>query len=200
MLIIGAIILLSVGFSMYSQNKSGSKIEVEGKSAATLTQPMWPQIAFTLGIMALFVFTFMETINLSQLGRIFPVSIAVVGMATAAMVLWPQIRGNRSSGAVFDAESKEVSDQLGPMTPLKYIGWLVGFVAAIALVGYFLAVVLFFVAFLRIVARSGWVQILLLTLMGAIILLILTSALNLILPEGLLQNHFYDRLPWPLVS
>ena len=35
---------------------------------------------------------------------------------------------------------------------------------------------------------------------GAIILLILTSALNLILPEGLLQNHFYDRLPWPLVS
>ncbi len=86
------------------------------------------------------------------------------------------------------------------MTPLKYIGWLVGFVAAIALVGYFLAVVLFFVAFLRIVARSGWVQTLLLTLMGAIILLILTSALNLILPEGLLQNHFYDRLPWPLVS
>ena len=59
--------------------------------------------------------------------------VAVVGMATAAMVLWPQIRGNRSSGAVFDAESKEVSDQLGPMTPLKYIGWLVGFVAAIAL-------------------------------------------------------------------
>lgn len=199
-LIIGAIILLSVGFSMYSQKKSGSKIEVEGKSAATLTQSMWPQVAFTMGIMALFVFTFVETINLSQLGRIFPVSIAIVGMGAAAMVLWPQIRGNRASGAVFDAESKEASDQLGPMTPLKYIGWLVGFVATIALVGYFLAVVLFFLAFLRIVAKSGWVQTLLLTLMGAIILLILTSALNLILPEGLLQQHFYDRLPWPLVS
>jgi putative tricarboxylic transport membrane protein len=199
-LIIAAIIVLSVGFSMYSQKKSGTKIEVEGKSAATLTQSMWPQIAFTLAIMALFVFTFFETINLSQLGRIFPVSIAVVGMGAALLVLWPQIRGNRASGAVFDAESKEVKDQLGSMTPLKYIAWLVGFVATIAVVGYFLAVVLFFVAFLRLVAKSGWLQVLILTAAGAGLLMLMTSALNLTLPEGLLQQHFYDRLPWPLVS
>ena len=134
-LIIGAIILLSVGFSMYSQKKSGSKIEVEGKSAATLTQPMWPQIAFTLGIMALFVFTFVETINLSQLGRIFPVSIAVVGMATAAMVLYCRSAATGPAG-LFDANQGGVGPAC-PMTPLKYIGWLVGFVAAIALVGYF---------------------------------------------------------------
>ena len=102
--------------------------------------------------------------------------------------------------AVFDAESKEVADQLGDMTPLKYIAWLVGFVATIALVGYFLAVVLFFVAFLRLVAKSGWLQVLILTGMGAGLLLVMTSALNLTLPEGLLQQHFYDRLPWPLVS
>lgn len=199
-LIIAAIIVLSVGFSMYSQKKSGTKIEVEGKSAATLTQSMWPQIAFTLAIMALFVFTFFETINLSQLGRIFPVSIAVVGMGAALLVLWPQIRGNRASGAVFDAELKEVKDQLGSMTPLKYIAWLVGFVATIAVVGYFLAVVLFFVAFLRLVAKSGWLQVLILTAAGAGLLMLMTSALNLTLPEGLLQQHFYDRLPWPLVS
>lgn len=199
-LIIAAIIVLSVGFSMYSQKKSGTKIEVEGKSAATLTQSMWPQIAFTLAIMALFVFTFFETINLSQLGRIFPVSIAVVGMGAALLVLWPQIRGNRASGAVFDAESKEVKDQLGSMTPLRYIAWLVGFVATIAVVGYFLAVVLFFVAFLRLVAKSGWLQVLILTAAGAGLLMLMTSALNLTLPEGLLQQHFYDRLPWPLVS
>ncbi|MCP6423099.1 hypothetical protein NL463_27725, partial [Klebsiella pneumoniae] len=91
------------------------------------------------------------------------VSIAVVGMGAALLVLWPQIRGNRASGAVFDAESKEVKDQLGSMTPLKYIAWLVGFVATIAVVGYFLAVVLFFVAFLRLVAKSGWLQVLILT-------------------------------------
>lgn len=199
-LVIGAIIVLSVGLSMYSQRKSGTKTEVEGKSAATLTQLMWPQIAFTLAMMGLFVFTFFETVNLSQLGRIFPVSVALVGLGAGLMVLWPQIRGNRASGAVFDSESKEVAEQLGTLTPLKYIGWLVGFVATIALVGYFLAVVTFFLVFLRTVAKAGWVQTLILTAMGAGLLLVMTSALNLILPEGLLQDMFYDSLPWPLVS
>ena len=199
-LVIAVIIALSVGFSMYSSRKEGGKIETEGKSAATATQSLWPQVTFTLAMMALFVFTFMETINLSQLGRVFPVGVAVVGLLAGAFVLWPQIRGNRASGAVFDAESKEPEDVTGPMTPLKYIGWLVGMVVGIALVGYFLAIMGFFVVFLRTIAKASWLQTLLLTLLGAAILLTMTWALNLLLPEGLLQRYFFDYLPWPLVS
>ena len=78
------------------------------------------------------------------------------------------------------------------------MGWE-QWVAIIALVGYFLALMIFFVAFLRIVAKAGWLQTLLLTALAAVVLMALTSGLNLVLPEGLLQDRFYDQLFWPLV-
>lgn len=197
-LIIAAIILLSVFFSIRAGRGDGGKIQTEGVGAVPLTTSLMPQIAFTLAVMGLFVFTLYETLGLSLLGSIFPVSVAIAGLLACLFVLYPQARGNRDSGAVFDGESIREDDD-GSMTLLRYIGWLTAFVAIIALVGYFLALMIFFVAFLRMVAKSGWLQTLLLTVLAAAILMTLTSALNLVLPEGLLQDRFYDHLFWPLV-
>lgn len=197
-LVIAAIILLSVFFSIRAGRGDGGKIQTEGVGAVPLTTSLMPQIAFTLAVMGLFVFTLYETLGLSLLGSIFPVSVAIAGLLACLFVLYPQARGNRDSGAVFDGESIREDDD-GSMTLLRYIGWLTAFVAIIALVGYFLALMIFFVAFLRMVAKSGWLQTLLLTVLAAAILMTLTSALNLVLPEGLLQDRFYDHLFWPLV-
>lgn len=56
-----------------------------------------------------------------------------------------------------------------------------------------------FLLFLRLIARAGWVQTIILTLIAAGILMLLSSALNLVLPAGILQEMFYDQLFWPLV-
>ena len=159
---------------------------------------MWPQIVFTLGVAGFFVFTLYETVGLSFLGKVFPIGVASVGLLAALLVLWPQIRGNRASREVFDGEELRKADDDGPVGPLRYMAWLAAFVAAIGLVGYFLALVIFFVAFLRIVGKSSWLQTLILTAAAAGLVMVLANSLNMVMPEGLLQEHYYQYLFWPL--
>lgn len=197
-LVIAAIIILSVWLSLRSSKGEGGKIETEGGGGLSESYPLWPQIAFTLGVIGFFAFALYETVGLSPLGSVFPVSVAVVGVVASLVVLWPQIRGNRASGAVHDGEAAMTDEEPGPVSPLKYVLWLAGFVGAIALVGYFLALMAFFVIFLRVVAKCGWLQILALTAAAAAVILTMAYSLNLVLPEGLLQDRFYDQLVWPL--
>jgi len=75
------------------------------------------------------------------------------------------------------------------------LGWLGAFVAAIALVGFFAALIVFFVVFLRVMARISWARIALLTGAACAFMLVLIQALNLVLPGGLAQAYF--DLPWP---
>ncbi|WP_294930819.1 tripartite tricarboxylate transporter permease [uncultured Paracoccus sp.] len=196
-IVIGLIIILSVWLGARS-NKGGGSIQTEGSGAISDTTQMWPQIVFTLGVAGFFVFTLYETVGLSFLGKVFPIGVASVGLLAALLVLWPQIRGNRASREVFDGEELRKTDDDGPVGPLRYMAWLAAFVAAIGLVGYFLALVIFFVAFLRIVGKSSWLQTLILTAAAAGLVMVLANSLNMVMPEGLLQEHYYQYLFWPL--
>lgn len=196
-MIIAAIILLSVWLGARAGKKDGGKIQTEGAGKISDTTPIWPQIAFTLFIVALFVFTAYEAIGLSFLAQVFPAGIATVGLIAAVAVLWPQLRGNRASSAVFDGEDERKQEDDGPVGPVRYIAWLAGFVGLIAVAGYFIALLVFFVAFLKFVAKISWLKTAALTLLAAAIILSLASALNMQLPGGLLQDHFYHQLVWP---
>ena len=196
-IVIGLIIILSVWLGARS-NKGGGSIQTESSGAISDTTHMWPQIVFTLAVAGFFAFTLYETIGLSFLGKVFPVGVASVGLLAALLVLWPQIRGNRTSREVFDGEELRKADDDGPVGPLRYMAWLAAFVAAIGLVGYFLALVIFFVAFLRIVGKSSWLQTLILTGAAAGLVMMLANSLNMVMPEGLLQEHYYQYLFWPL--
>jgi hypothetical protein len=66
----------------------------------------------------------------------------------------------------------------------------------VALVGFFLALVAFFILFLRIMARCSYLQIAILTAAAAGSILVLANALNLVFPGGLLQEMY--NLPWPI--
>ena len=67
--------------------------------------------------------------------------------------------------------------------------------AATALLGFVLATLLFFVAFLRLKARTAWPMTLGLTAGAIAVLGVLTRVLLVELPSGLLQATF--ELPWP---
>ena len=79
-----------------------------------------------------------------------------------------------------------------------FAAWVLVFVALLGLVGFFLALLIFFMAFMRTVAKTGWLQAVTLTAAAAAMILVLTWFLNMHLPAGLLQDHFYSVLPWPL--
>ncbi|RJL09338.1 tripartite tricarboxylate transporter permease [Paracoccus siganidrum] len=196
-IVIGLIIILSVWLGARA-NKGGGSVQTEGSGAISDSTHMWPQVAFTAGVICVFVFTLYETVGLSLLGKVFPIGVALVGLLAALLIIWPQWRGNRASREVFDGEDARRIDDDGPVGPLFYVAWLAAFVGAIGLVGYFLALVAFFVAFLRIVAKSSWGQTLVLTGAAAGLVLLLASALNMVMPSGLLQDHFHNYLIWPL--
>ncbi|MDC7258512.1 tripartite tricarboxylate transporter permease [Shinella sp. YE25] len=158
---------------------------------------LWPQVVFTAIAVAFFVFTIVEGAENSFLDAVFPIAVGMVGLLTAATVLFWQVRGATGRGTAgnmnFDLDDGTTSGSLW-----RFVGWLVGFVAAIGLVGFTLALIGFFVAFLKIVARSSWLQTLVLTAAAVGLVLLLTSILHMNLPGGLLQNQFYDQLVWPL--
>jgi putative tricarboxylic transport membrane protein len=80
--------------------------------------------------------------------------------------------------------------------PWRYVLWLAGLLVASALVGFFIAIVAFFILFLRVEAQASWVRTVVLTGAAASFLLVLADALVLDFPPGLLQDNV--DLPWPI--
>jgi hypothetical protein len=120
------------------------------------------------------------------------VAVAAIGGAAVLLVLVVQARGATGAGtANFDQEAKTTD-----AGPWPFVGWALGFLGLTMLIGFFAALALFFLGFLRVVARCGWVQTLVLTAAACAFILVMASSLNLIFPGGLLQEHM--DLPWPL--
>lgn len=191
-LVILAVTVLSVWAGMRTRPGGTVTVNTEGSAETSRARQLWPQIVFALVVLATFGFTLQQGLKNSFLALIMPVAIAVVGGAATLILLWALMRGPEAAGtANFDSEAN--ADDHGPW---PFVGWFAGFIALVALVGFFAALVVFFIIFLRVVARSSWVQTAMLTLGAAVFILVLVDALNLVLPSGLLQD-MYD-LPWPL--
>ncbi|WP_157070116.1 tripartite tricarboxylate transporter permease [Aureimonas frigidaquae] len=193
-LVIAAIIALSVWLGARSTKSGGSfNTEATGSESADRPTQFGPQIAFSLLILGIFLFAAYESWKLSFLGGVFTAGVAAVGLAATAFVLVPQLGRKVGANANYDAEANRDADD--NVSPYAYIGWLAGFVASIAVIGFFAALLLFFMTFLRVVAKASWLTSLLLTAGIATVMLTLASSLNLVFPAGYLQLWF--DLPWP---
>ncbi|GGA38567.1 tripartite tricarboxylate transporter permease [Pelagibacterium lentulum] len=174
--------------------ESAASVATEGASEKATAAQIWPQLVFGALVLAAFGFTFYESYSLSQLGGIFPTTVAIIGLVATVVALAPLVLGKLDSSANFDAETaRRESDIRGGAWAM--LGWLAAFVGAVALVGFFAGLMIFFLVFLRVVAKASWVRTIILTIAAAIFILALARALNLVMPAGLLQAHF--NLPWP---
>ncbi|TQF77516.1 tripartite tricarboxylate transporter permease [Elioraea sp. Yellowstone] len=190
-LVILAITLLSVWAGLRARPGGAATVHTEGSAEAARARHLGPQIAFALVTLAVFAFTLQQGLKNSFLALIMPVAVAVVGGLATLLLLWALLRGPEAAGtANFDGEANAADSG-----PWPFLGWFAAFIGLVALIGFFAALLLFFVLFLRLVARSSWVQIAVLTAGAAAFVLVLADALNLVFPGGLLQD-IYD-LPWP---
>ena len=190
---IALFILALTALSLWSGvRRSKAAVNTEGSVETSRARNMLPQVLFSAVLLGTFGFVFYEGMRNSYLAAIMPMATAILGGLAVRAVLVVQARGPLAAGtANFDADAN--STDAGPW---PFVGWVLGFLVLTGLVGFFLALAVFFLAFLRVVARCGWVQTLLLSGAACGFILVLAYMLNLIFPGGLLQDH-YD-LPWPL--
>lgn len=172
-------------------------LATEGTSIAAITRrQLWPQIIFLTSVIAFAVYFVFNVWNLTILSSIFPISVAAITLVFAATAMTVLLLGRTQSSIVFDSEVgwRERGEYRTGL--LYYMLWITGFLIAIYLVGFVLAVILFFAAFLTLHAHSRWWTTLIMIACVVAALATLGAVLNVNLPNGLLQNVI--SLPWPL--
>lgn len=196
-LIIAAVTAVSV--LLGSRSRVGEEGVVRGGAAGPhpAAGRRRPQILFTTALLALFAYAIADGLRHSFLASVFPVGVGAASLLAGGYLLWsvtgrridhPANQDNEVTGA-------HVGDP-GVASPWSSFAWFAALFALAALVGYILAVAIFFLVFLRKRASRGWAMSIAFTIAMLAAVLVLGHALNLDFPRGLLQG--YVELPWPL--
>jgi TctA family transporter len=186
-LIIGALILLFVGLGIRQRRLAEREEDMPDAPSRR------PQALFALVPVAIFALTLWDASKQSFLGAIFPAAVAAVMLLISIPVALTLFAAKDAGSLAHDEEARPNSEHGGFWT---YLGWFAGLVGASALVGFLLANLAFFLAFLRIAARCSWLSTLVLTAVATGGLVLVADILVLDFPSGLLQELL--ELPWPL--
>ena len=192
-LIIGAITILSVYFGLRNRVDDTG---VDGLEMPTSHGTRGLQLVFAVAMLGLFGIALHDAMAHSFLGAVFPMGVAVVGLVFGIILLIHLVRGHSDHPAFFDYEL--VGDHVG-QEGLGWFwsgpAWIAGLVVGTAIFGFYIAMIAFFIAFLRIRAGASWVKTLVMTACAALFILGLAYMLSLNFPSGMLQDMV--RLPWP---
>lgn len=189
------LVLVILGLTLLSLwaglRKSSGAVNTEGSVETSRARRMWPQLAFGAFLLLLFGFVVLEGLKNSYLAMLFPVIVGSLGFAMVLLVMAAQLRGPVKAGtANFDTEANATD-----RGPWPFLLWFAAFIAGVAVVGFFAALIVWFAVFLTVVARTKPLMTLLLTAAACGFILVLASFLNLVFPGGWLQEMY--RLPWP---
>ncbi|MFT7026635.1 MAG: TctA family transporter [Paracoccaceae bacterium] len=192
-IIIALMTVVSVWFGLKNRvDDSGPMTD-----AATAPIPVMPQVLFAAAMLAVFAFALWDALGQSRLGGVFPMGVAVVGLMFGLILTISLVRGGSTHPAFFDYEA--TGDHVGDAgNGWLWSGalWIAALVALTALLGFYLAMIVFFVSFLQLRAKASWARTVMLTAGAAGFILALAYALSLNFPSGYLQD-VYD-LPWPI--
>ena len=193
-LIIAALTLISIYFGLRNRVDDTGPT---GDAVVTSRSSRNIQIWFALAMMAFFGLALWDAASHSFLGAIFPLGVGVVGVLFGAILLLHLWSGREDHPAFFDYEI--VGDHVGNEgNGWFWAGpaWIGGLVLATAVVGFYISMIGFFIAFLRLRAKASWLRTLIMAGCAAGFILGLAYMLSLNFPSGWLQNT-YD-LPWPI--
>jgi TctA family transporter len=187
-LVIAALVVIFVSLGI--RQRRLAEVEEERPHAARTVRS---QALFALVPVLVFAAVLADALRHSFLGAVFPGMVAGV-MLVISLPLLLRLSFARDAGTLqHDEEAGQDGSKGGFWT---YLGWFVALVALSALIGFLVASIVFFLAFLRIAARCGWGLTLLLTAIANCGLVAVADLLVLDFPSGLLQAMV--DLPWPL--
>ncbi len=156
----------------------------------------WPQLVFAGLALAVFAVAVHDALGQSFLGQVFPLIMAGAGAGFTALLILYLVVAPQGHVVAMDLETGRLPvSEGGPRSVPESLFWVAALVALTAILGFFAALVLFFIAFLKLRARATWLMTAVLTAGCAAFILTLANALNLRFPGGWLQEVY--RLPWP---
>ncbi|MEK9755149.1 MAG: hypothetical protein VW338_18305 [Rhodospirillaceae bacterium] len=165
--------------------------------AHSRVQNMRPQAWFVTLVFAFLAWALVDGLTQSFLGGIYTIGIAALSLPFAARLMYLTWSNNTAHAVNFDLEVEGDHLQSGDTPPLlHYLMWLAAFLAAIMLIGFWLAIVGFFVIFLRVKTDASWLRITIMTACGVGFISALAWIMVLDFPGGLLQEALV--LPWPI--
>jgi TctA family transporter len=154
-----------------------------------------PQSIFLAMIIACVVYAMFDLQDLAFLGKVFPMSVAIITLALLVAIAIVFMRG-KPSYALYDAERDNAGGERPIASDWHVQSWILALLAAIGVLGFILGVLAYIAVFLRLKAGVRWGWSIFGGLAAALMLSVLGYFLVLHYPQGLLQ-HFFD-LPWPL--
>ncbi len=196
-LIIGAVIIISIYFGARNKPQGATGENAPEVHAADLR----PQLLFAGFATAVFLYAMYDASQRVFLGAIFPMSVGAIMFVVGLIILrgiW-QSNGDKNSFN-YDEERYGIATAERPEKGIwHFLLWLIGLVGLTALTGFFIALNVFFVSFLRIEAKATWLRTIILTVIADVMIMFLSWLMTLDLPWGLLQ-HKFPALPWPIGS
>lgn len=193
-LIIAVVTLLSIWAG--ARNMPSRKGEAPQQAAARAND-LRPQLAFAAAVVVIFAIGLYDGLQHAYLASIFPVTVSTVMMLPSLWVLAALARGRSDNPANYDHEVEgEHVGRPGVVGLWHYVWWLFGFLAACIAAGFFIAIVTYFIVFLRLKAQASWPRTAVLTAAGVGLISAISWIMVLDFPRGLLQD-FFD-LPWPI--
>lgn len=168
-----------------------------GDAAATSYTSRTVQIGFALALMTFFGVAVWDATQHSFLGAVFPLGVGVIGLGFGAILLVHLWRGHSDHPAFFDYEI--VGDHVANKGNSWFWtgpAWIAALVAMTALIGFYISMIVFFLAFLRLRAGASWLRAIIMTTCAALFILGLAYMLSLNFPSGWWQAT--HDLPWPL--
>ncbi|MEM6802291.1 MAG: tripartite tricarboxylate transporter permease [Bacteroidota bacterium] len=183
-LIILALSLVSVYFSRKGTvDENAELMEKERNKGMSLR----PQLIFAAIILLFILIAVFDGNQQSFLGGVFPLSIAYAILPFALYLIWIFVKGQSDHAAVFDAE-QVVPEGTFKASWYEPILWIGGLYVLSSLIGFIPAIILFFISFFTLKAKTNMLKTALLTAAGVGLLMLFGYFLNLEFPSGILLN------------
>lgn len=186
-LIIAAMIAVFVFIGARQRRLADTDDESEKRGQAR------PQAIFALVPVVIFAAVLLDATKHSFLGAVFPGMVAAAMLVISIPIVLKLAFAKDPGSLLHDGEEGSDESQGGFWT---YLFWFAGLILGSALVGFLLASIVFFLAFLRVAAKCSWTKTVMLTAIANGGLVAVADILVLDFPNGLLQSML--DLPWPL--
>jgi hypothetical protein len=185
-LIILAITVLSVVLGIRYE----ASVSTEGTAEADAVRTRTAQATFAAVVALILAYAVVDSLQLSFLGQVFPLTMAAV---TGLAAIWVLIRILRGGEMAWHDEDAAIATAGGFLTGREaYLAMIAAVVLGVYVFGFMTGMAIFFLTFLLMVAKTSPARAVVLTASALGFMFALSWAMTLHLPEGLLPEMISD--------